>query len=62
MGIVLALLRVGLDPALAGPPFARGGALAALIAGGLAAFGLLALTLGIVDWRGVLGRLRRQPA
>jgi putative peptidoglycan lipid II flippase len=62
MGIVLALLRVALDPALAGPPFARGGALAALIAGGLAAFGLLALTLGIVDWRGVLGRLRRQPA
>jgi putative peptidoglycan lipid II flippase len=62
MGVVLALLRVVLGPALAGPPLVRGGALVALVAAGLAAFSLLALALGVADWRAILGRLRRQPA
>jgi len=62
MGIVLALLRLALDPALAGPPFVRISALVALIAAGLATFALLTLALGVADWRGLLGRLRRQPA
>ena len=39
-----------------------GWALIALVAAGLAAFALLALALGVADWRGLLGRLRRQPA
>jgi len=37
-------------------------ALVALVAAGLATFALLTLALGIADWRGLLGRLRRQPA
>ena len=32
------------------------------VCAGLAAFALLALAFGIADWRGLLGRLRRQPA
>jgi hypothetical protein len=36
--------------------------LVALVGAGLAAFSLLALALGIADWRDLLGRLRRQPA
>jgi putative peptidoglycan lipid II flippase len=62
MGVVLALLKIALDPALAGPPLMRVGALAGLVCAGLAAFALLALALGITDWRDILGRLRRQPA
>jgi len=62
MGVVLALLRIALRPALAGPPLLRVGALTALVAAGLAAFALLALAFGIADWRSLLGRLRRQPA
>jgi putative peptidoglycan lipid II flippase len=62
MGIVIALLRVALAPALGGPAFLRAGALAALVCAGLAAFAVLALVLGIADWRELLGRLRRQPA
>jgi putative peptidoglycan lipid II flippase len=62
MGLVLALLRIALGPALAGPALVRVGALSALIAAGLVAFALLALAFGIADWRGLLGRLRRQPA
>ena len=62
MGVLLALLRVALGPALAGPPLVRGSALAALVAAGLAAFTLLALAFGIADWRGLLRRLRRQAA
>jgi putative peptidoglycan lipid II flippase len=62
MGIVLALLRVALVAALAGPGLLRIAALAALICAGLAAFVFLALALGIADWRDLLGRLRRQPA
>jgi hypothetical protein len=62
MAVVLALLRIALGSALAGPSVVRMGALAALVAAGLAAFALLALAFGIVDWRALLGRLRRQPA
>jgi putative peptidoglycan lipid II flippase len=62
MGVVLALLRIALGPALAGSSVVRMGALAALVAAGLAAFALLALAFGIADWRALLGRLRRQPA
>ena len=62
MGIVLAFLLFALDPALAGPPLFRISALVALVAAGLATFALLTLALGIADWRGLLGRLRRQPA
>jgi len=62
MGIVLVLLRIALDPILAGPPVVRIGALVALVAAGLATFAVLALALGVADWRGLLGRLRRQPA
>jgi len=62
MGAVLALSRIVLDPALAGPSLVRVGALTALVAAGLAAFALLALAFGVLDWRGLLGRLRRQPA
>jgi hypothetical protein len=38
------------------------GALAALICAGLATFALLALGLGLADWRVLLSRLRRLPA
>jgi putative peptidoglycan lipid II flippase len=62
MGLVLALLRVVLVPALAGPVILRVCTLAALVGAGLAAFFFLALALGIADWRDLLGRLRRQPA
>jgi putative peptidoglycan lipid II flippase len=62
MGAVLTLLRFALAPALAGPLMVRLGALAALIAAGLAAFSLLVFGLGIADWRDLLGRLRRQAA
>ena len=43
----------------------RLGALAALIAAGFVVFGLLALVLGVIDWRELRGRLMRsrgQPA
>jgi hypothetical protein len=44
------------------PAVVRIAALAALIGAGLASFVLLALALGIADWRHLWGRLRRQPA
>jgi hypothetical protein len=59
---VLALSRIALGTALGGPPLVRGGALTALVGVGLTAFSLLALALGVADWRALLGRLRRQPA
>jgi hypothetical protein len=62
MGVVLALLRIVLGPAFAGPPLVRGGALTALVVAGLVAFALLALAFGFADWRTLLRRLRRQPA
>ena len=58
MGAALGLLKVALTPALAGLPVLRLGALAALIGAGLATFGLLALALGIVDWRDLHEQLR----
>jgi putative peptidoglycan lipid II flippase len=62
MALVLAVLHTLLGPALAGQPLVRTGALATLVAAGLASFALLALALGIGDWRGLLARLRRQLA
>jgi len=62
MGVILLVLRVALSPALAGPPIMRLGALAGLVGAGLASFAVLALAMGIADWRGLLARLRRQPA
>ncbi|MGH7030405.1 MAG: murein biosynthesis integral membrane protein MurJ, partial [Stellaceae bacterium] len=62
MGAVLALLRMALAPAFAGPASVRIGALLGLLGAGLAAFVVLALALGIADWRDLLRRLRRQPA
>jgi putative peptidoglycan lipid II flippase len=62
MGAALALLRMALAPAFAGPAVVRIAALAGLVGAGLASFVLLALALGIADWRDLWGRLRRQPA
>jgi putative peptidoglycan lipid II flippase len=62
MGLILVMLRIALAPALAAMPLMRISALAALIGAGLAVFALLALAFGIADWRGLLRRLRRQPA
>ena len=62
MSLVLAVLSVALEGALTGPPLLRVGALAGLIFAGLAVFAALALAFGIADWRGLVGRLRRQPA
>ncbi len=60
-GVVWAA-RTALTPALAGPEALKLGALAALVLSGLAAFALLALLLGVADWRELRGRLRRQAA
>jgi putative peptidoglycan lipid II flippase len=65
MVAILVSLRVLLAPALAGPAMLRFGALAALIAAGLVAFGASILALGVTDWRELRGRLMRsrgQPA
>src|SRR6516162_7111710 len=62
MGVVLAALRIALAPMLAGHTMLQVGALAMLVGAGFAAFGALALGLGIADWRDLLGRRRRQPA
>src|SRR5262245_17273656 len=62
MGLVLTLLRSALAPALTGLPLVRIGALALLVGAGLTVFALLSLAFGVADWRGLLGRLRRQPA
>ena len=62
MGAVLLLLRMAAAPAFAGPLLLRIAALAGLVSAGLAAFALLALALGIAEWRDLVGRLRRQPA
>jgi putative peptidoglycan lipid II flippase len=65
MAAILIGLRLLLAPALAGPVLLRLGALAALIAAGLVAFGALILGLGVTDWRELRGRLMRswgQPA
>jgi len=57
-GIVLGL-RWLLEPALAGPPMLRLGALALLIAAGAVGFAALVLALGGADWRELRGQLRR---
>jgi putative peptidoglycan lipid II flippase len=62
MGAALAMFRAALAPMLAGPGWSQMGALAALIGAGLACFALLALGLGIADWRGLFRRRYRQPA
>ena len=62
MGATLVVLRVALGPALAGAAGMRIAALAALVAGGLAAFLGLAVLLGVSDLRDLRRRLRRQPA
>jgi putative peptidoglycan lipid II flippase len=62
MGVILLLLRVALAPALAEPPIIRLGALAGLVGAGLASFAVFVLAFGVADWRGLLGRLRGQPA
>jgi putative peptidoglycan lipid II flippase len=62
MGVVLVLLRTALAPALSGAALVRIAALTAMCGAGLAAFTVLALALGVADWRGLWGRLRRQPA
>jgi putative peptidoglycan lipid II flippase len=62
MGVVLAALRAAIAPMLAGHTILQVGALAVLVCAGLATFTLLALGLGIADWRDLMGRLRRQPA
>ena len=62
MAAALALLRLELDPLLAGPSLLRIAALAALVGAGLLAFGALALAFGVADWRELRGRMRRQPA
>jgi putative peptidoglycan lipid II flippase len=62
MSTALIALRLALDAALAGPTMVRLATLAALVATGLAVFGILAVTLGVADWRELRGRFRRQPA
>ena len=62
MGAVLMVLRIAAAPAFAGPVLVRIAALAGLVGAGLAVFAVLALALGIAEWRDLWGRLRRQPA
>lgn len=62
MAVVLMLLRIALAPALSAAALVRIAALTGLCGAGLAAFTVLALALGVADWRGLWGRLRRQPA
>ena len=62
MGVILALLRSTLTPALAAAPAIRITALFGLCGAGLGAFVILALAFGVADWRVLWGRLRRQPA
>jgi hypothetical protein len=63
MGVALVVLRVMLEPALAGGAMTmRLAALAGLVAAGLVAFLALILLLGVVNWRELRGQFRRQPA
>src|SRR5215471_8575543 len=62
MGVVLAALRIALAPMLSGHTMLQVGALAVLVCAGLTAFVMLALILGIADWRDLMRRRRRQPA
>ena len=62
MAAVLLPLRLALGGALAGPPGMRIGALAALVAAGLLAYGGFAMLLGLADLREIRARLFRQAA
>jgi putative peptidoglycan lipid II flippase len=62
MGGVLAASRIALAPMLAGQTVLQVAALAMLVGAGFAAFAVLALGLGIAEWRDLLGRRRRRPA
>jgi putative peptidoglycan lipid II flippase len=62
MGALLLPLRLLLVPALAGPPALRLAGLGALVAVGLATYGLFATLLGLDDWREITARLFRQAA
>ncbi len=60
MGLLLMLLERLLAPLLAGGLAAQLVAVAILVGGGLAGFAGLALAFGVVEWRDVKRRLRRQ--
>jgi putative peptidoglycan lipid II flippase len=64
LGMVAVLLaaRAALDPMLGSPGILQFIALAALVGGGLLVFAGLAIAFGVVGWRELRGRLRRQPA
>ncbi len=62
MGAVLLLLRLSFGAAIAGSGAARIAILAGLVGAGMGSFALLALALGVAEWRQLWGRLRRQPA
>jgi uncharacterized membrane protein YidH (DUF202 family) len=62
MGALLMFLSGLLTGSLGGDLLHRLTALAILVAVGLAAFAVLILVLGAVDWRDVLRRLRRQAS
>jgi putative peptidoglycan lipid II flippase len=62
MALVLMALRAALGPAVGGGMGVKLAALAALVIAGLAAFMALALALGVVRWRDLLGQFRRLPA
>jgi putative peptidoglycan lipid II flippase len=62
MGAVLVVLRAVLDPALGGAMTLRLAALSGLVAGGLIAFLVLSLLLGVFRWRELLRQFRRLPA
>jgi hypothetical protein len=59
---VLIGLRIALAPLLAGATTWRLAALGGLVAGGLAAFLVLILALGVMHWRDLRGQFGRQPA
>jgi putative peptidoglycan lipid II flippase len=62
MGAAVLALERSLTGALAGGLALKLAALAALVSAGLAVFALLALALGIADWRELARRLRRRAA
>ncbi|MGH7046408.1 MAG: murein biosynthesis integral membrane protein MurJ [Stellaceae bacterium] len=62
MGGVLVPLRMAVGSAFAGTLAMRIAGLVGLVGAGLAAFAILALVLGVADWRDLRGRRRRQPA
>jgi putative peptidoglycan lipid II flippase len=62
MAALLVVARGALAPFLLPGTLVGLGALAALVAAGIASFALLALVLGVAEWRDVKRRLRRQAA